>query len=139
MGLFINPDASLANGNNPTIDDDDDDYKVQLPPQNFEKLVCGDNTYDLRDDDQAEDALNEANQKRNDLNNNQLAEYEGKSTEFGEGGRSRLLYDQVRAQMACDYHEGKHDMTFQQQHEQAQQVVALRAQQARAADINGNK
>jgi hypothetical protein len=136
----LNPNAVAAGGIDLDDDNDSDDgYQVPLPARGFEKLICGENSYDLRDDDQAEDALEDANQKRNDLNNGQLSEYEGKSTDFGGGGRSRLLYDQVRAQMAVDYHEGKHDMTWAQQHEQAQQVVALRAQQARAADINGNK
>ena len=142
MGLFINPDASLANGNNliDDDDDDDDDYQVELlPPRGFEKLICGDNVYDLRNKDEATEARLETAEARQQLRDGQLVSWEGKSTDFGEGGRSRLLYDEVRAQMAVDKFDGKHEMTYQQMHEEAQQIVALRAQQARARDINFSK
>ena len=51
---------------------------------------------------------------------------------FGIGGRSELLYDQVRARLAVQYHEGKHNMTWEEQHDAAEKVVRIRAIQTRS-------
>jgi hypothetical protein len=134
----LNPNAIAAGGVNLDTDDDDDDDDDdnQLPARGFEKLICGDNTYDLRNEEDAEKALDDVSATRAAIQNGDLKEYEGRSTEPGEGGRARAWYDQIRAQEAVDFHDGKHTMSWAQQHDEAQRIIQQNAQQFRAQQLN---
>jgi len=52
--------------------------------------------------------------------------------DWGSGGRSRLLYDAVRADLAQEYHEGRTNMTWEQMHQDALKVVRIVAIKNRA-------
>lgn len=112
--------------------DEMDDIGEQPDIPEFRILEAGDQVYDLADETEARQAEDMLQQKREALNERQLLQYEGKATQFGLGGRSELLYDQVRARLAVRYHEGKHDMTWEEQHDAAEKVVRVRAIQTRA-------
>lgn len=87
--------------------------------------------FDLDDPKEAEKALEETQKKREALKEGRLEEYEGRGTQMGEGGRTRLLYDELRAKMAVDYHAGKHDMTWEEQSREADRIRGIRAAQVR--------
>jgi hypothetical protein len=109
------------------FDDDDqpeDEYGPSLPT-NPSKLHADGDLYDLKDPDQVIDLVEHLKDKRQDLNDSQLSKYEGRSTDWGGGGRSRLLYDQVRAKLAQEHHEGRHNMSWQDQHAEGMKVVKI--------------
>lgn len=85
-------------------------------------LEAGDQQYDLTDTDEASQALTDIKQKRQALRAGELDEYEDTGTDMWVGGRTRLLYDEVRAQLAVDLHEGEHDMTWEEQSEAADDI-----------------
>lgn len=124
-------DSSILIGGEETLEDLDDvgaddqivEYKI---------LEADDLVYDLADENEARQCEEALQEKRQQLNERQLTQYEGKATQFGIGGRSALLYDQVRARLAVQYHEGRHDMSWEEQHEAAEKVVRIRAIQTRA-------
>jgi hypothetical protein len=91
--------------------------------------------YDLDNPKEAQLALKRTQQKRAALNDGSLDEYEGRGMDMGEGGRTRLLYDELRAKMACDYHTGKHEMTWQEQSEKADEIRGIRAAQLRKQGV----
>lgn len=82
-------------------------------------LEAGEKQYNLSRADEAEQALEEIKAKRQALKDKDLSSYEDISTEYGVGGRTRLLYDQVRAQLAVGFHNGEHDMSWEEQSEAA--------------------
>ena len=51
------------------------------------------------------------------------------------GGRSRLLYDQLRADFAADKLAGKHEMTWDQQHMEAKRIIKMRAIQVKTQGV----
>lgn len=106
--------------------DDDDDYGAAIPENPFMLHANGD-LYDLRDSDQVTDLQEQIRSDRNDLNSGELTKYEGRSVEWGGGGRARMLYDQVRADLACEWHAGRHTMSFEDQHQEAMNIVRIRA------------
>ena len=83
--------------------------------------------FDLKDPAQAEKAQEYTEHQREALREGQLKTYEEHSTDFGEGGRTRLLYDELRAKMACDFHAGKHQMTWEEQSVEADRIRSIRA------------
>jgi hypothetical protein len=85
--------------------------------------------FDLRNPVDAARAHDEVMTYRSHLRNGDLSEYEGRGTDFGDGGRSQLLHDQARAEMAMDFHKGSHSMNWQEQCAEADHVVGLRAAQ----------
>lgn len=107
-------------------DEDDNHYNPEnsLKPD-LSMLDANGDLHDLKDPDQVNDLVEELKEARFKLHNGKLKTYEGKSTDWGGGGRSRLLYDQVRVDLASDYHSGKNDMSWQEQHEEAMQVVKI--------------
>lgn len=121
----------ILDGGGETLDELDDVGEIDQIPE-YQVLEAGDEVYDLSDKDEAYEAEDYLRQKREALNNKQLLQYEGKATQFGVGGRSELLYDQVRARLAVRFHEGKHNMTWEEQHESAERVVRIRAAQTRS-------
>ena len=130
--LLIDMD-SLDEGDRPDNMDNDGDMEpdLTLPPLRYEKLEVNGHEYDLRKQDEVEDAQEALEDYREQLRNNKLDEYEGKLTEPWGGGRSRLLYDEVRAKMAMDMHEGKHNLSYEQQHQECQRIIRIRAAQFR--------
>jgi hypothetical protein len=109
--------------------DPEDEASNKALPSDPSMLYADGEVYDLKDPDQVSDLQENLQAKRNDLKAGQLKRYENHSTEWGGGGRSRLLYDSVRANLAQQYHAGEHDMTWQEQHEEAEKVkriVAIR-------------
>lgn len=112
-------------------DDHDDEYGAALPDLSYMLHANGD-TFDLRDPDQVVDLLEQVKSDRNDLVNGDLPKYEGRSTDWGGGGRARLLYDQIRADLATEFHSGRHHMPWEEQHSEAMKVVRIRAIASRA-------
>lgn len=104
---------------------------LTLPPKRYEKLDINGHEYDLRKQDDIFRAMDRASDYRQDLREGDLDEYEGKSTEPWGGGRSRLLYDEIRIKMAIDYHQGKHDISWEQQDAEAKRIIKIRATQFR--------
>jgi len=85
-------------------------------------LEASDKQYDLTDANEAKEALIDIQKKRQALRDGELEEYEETGTNMWVGGRTRLLYDEVRAQLAIDFHEGEHDMTWEEQSEAADDI-----------------
>ena len=112
-------------------DQDIDEYGSAIPTHPHMLHANGD-IYDLRDSDQVMDLQEQVKSDRNLLNREELPKYENHSTEWGGGGRARLLYDQVRADLAGEYHEGRHNMGWKEQHQEAMQVVRIVAVKNRA-------
>ena len=94
-------------------------------------LEAGGDTYNLKDPKQAQEAMDELEGRREALRRGELDEYENKGTEYGDGGRTRLLYDELRAKMAVDYHSNRHDMTWEEQSAEADRIRKMRATQIR--------
>jgi hypothetical protein len=134
---MITPDvhALMATQSSNTNSDDDEDQKNQVP-QDFSMMSCGSQLFDLKDPTQAQAALESTEANRAKLNDGQLATYEGKSTEFGQGGRSNLLYDHVRADLAVEKHQGTENGTWRDHHNEALKVVQVVAAK-HAQSFNG--
>lgn len=107
------------------------EYGVAIP-EDPSMLHADGELHDLKDPDQVIDLIEQLKARRADLNRGELPKYEGRSTDWGGGGRSRLLYDQVRADIAQDYHEGSHSITWKGQHQKAMTVVKIVAIKHRA-------
>lgn len=90
-------------------------------------LEVQDYQFDLSNPSQAQKAFDFVLFQRQALKDGNLDNYEGKSTDFGGGGRTALLYDQLRAQMAVDFHKGKHDMSWAEQSTEADRIRSIRA------------
>ena len=129
------PTDAIDEGERPDNLDDEGGLKedLTLPPLKSERLEAGDETYDLRKAEEAEQAQQDLRELRQQLRNGELDEYEGKSTEYGHGGRSRLLHDEVRAKLAVDYHDRKHTLSWDQQRAEADRIVQIRAAQWNAS------
>ncbi len=108
-----------------------DEYGAAIPTKPFMLHVNGD-LFDLRNPDDVNDLQEQVRSYRNDLRGEDLPKYEGRSTEWGGGGRARLLYDQVRADLATEFHSGRHTMNWKAQHQEAMDVVRIRAIATRA-------
>ena len=104
---------------------------LTLPPKRYEKLNVNGEDYDLRKAEDAEAAQEATKDYRQRLYDGELDEYEDRITEPGNGGRIRLWYDELRAQLATDFHDGKHTLTYDQQHDEAQRIMNIRMQQNR--------
>ena len=127
--MALDPDAASAILDDGDDDDDNidpkiDEYGAAIPAEPFMLHANGD-IFDLRDPDQLGDAMEQLKSDRNDLQLGQLTKYEGHSTDWGGGGRARLLYDQVRVDLAQEYHEGRHHMSWLNQHQDAMKVVRI--------------
>jgi hypothetical protein len=109
----------------------EDEYGAAIPEKPFMLHANGD-SYNLCDPDQVVDLQESVKSDRNDLMADQLPKYEGRSTDWGGGGRARLLYDQVRADLAAEWHSGRHTMSWTEQHNEAMNIVRIRAIAARA-------
>lgn len=105
---------------------------LSLPPQRYEKLEVNGETYDLRDARQAHEAQKVMDDYRARVRKGEIFDYEGRSTKMWSGGRSRILYDEIRTDMAVDYHEGGYDISWEQQHQEAQRIIKIRAAQLKA-------
>ena len=109
---FILPDISLGFG----IDHIDDIVGQEFLPHRFEGLTVDGIKFDMRDPSQVQEAKTLLQQYRIDLNNGNLLKYDGKSTEIFGGGKSNLRYDEIRVQIAEEYHQGKNSLSFEDQH-----------------------
>ena len=125
-------DADEDDDDSDPDDQDDDEYGATIPTKPY-MLHAGRDIYDLRDSDQVNDAMEQIKSDRNELQLGNLKTYEGHSTEWGGGGRARLLYDQVRIDLAQEYHEGRHGMGWEAQHHEAMKVVRIVAVRNRAS------
>ena len=118
--------------------DGDSEYDgddLTLPPMRFEKLVINGEVFDLRRPHHALEALERTEDFRKALNDGELDEYEDKPTEIWGGGRSRLRYDQLRAKVACDFHNGEHTMTWEQQNDEVHRIQEILIAQMKAREI----
>lgn len=120
--------AAVADLEDDDDNDDDDDEEENSGAAISEKpymLSANGDLYDLRDSDQVNTLQESMKSYRNDLINGELKTYEGHSTEFGKGGRARLLYDTERSNLAEEYHEGRHNMSWSEQSQEAMKVVRI--------------
>jgi hypothetical protein len=101
-----------------------DEYGPKIP-EDPSMLHADGELHDLNDSDQVTDLNEQLKLKRQELKAGELEKYEGRKTEWGGGGRSRLLYDQVRVNLAAEHHAGQNNMTWTEQHEEAMQVVKI--------------
>lgn len=108
---------------------------LTLPPKRYERLEVNGEEFDLRDPENVDDALEELREYRQELRNGELDEYDGKSTDLWKGGRSELLYDEIRAKLAEDFHEGKHTLTWDEQNIEAKRIIKIRAAQLKTQGI----
>ena len=90
--------------------------EINYPPYRFEGLNINGERFDLRNPQDVERGLEQVKEYRKLLNSDQLDKYDDKNTKRFGGGRSNLRYDEIRLKMADDYHQGKHSMSFDQQH-----------------------
>jgi len=125
---------SLDEGNRPTDMDDEGGLAedLTLPPKKYEKLDVNGQEYDLRKRNEVHEAQEATEDYREDLRYGELDEYEEKSTEPFGGGRSRLFYDELRTRMACDYHDGKHDLSWEQQDAECKRIIKIRIAEFKA-------
>jgi hypothetical protein len=133
VGLeILDPGGMLdTTDNNDTYQGED----LTIPPKRFEKLEVNGEIYDLRDPDNVQEAKETTHEYREQMQDNNLPEYEGRSTEIWGGGRSKLLYDELRAKLAEDFHKGKHSMTWDQQDIEAKRIIKIRAAQLKAQGV----
>jgi len=115
--------------------DNDEEHDEKVAPYTY--LKVNDHEYDLNDPDDAQVASDQVRQYREQLKEHDLDTYEDKSTDWGQGGRSELLYDELRSKMAVDYHRGLHSLSWEDQHQEAERIVGLRAQQTRGVWLKG--
>lgn len=108
------------------------DYHAAADGMDHSTLDANGHQYDLTDPSQAKQAVQDTAQYRDALRAGKLSQYENHSTDYGGGGRSHLLYDQARAKLANDFHNGEHTMTYDQQHIEAQRIVHIRATQTQS-------
>jgi len=108
-----------------------DAYGAAIPTKPHILSSDGD-IFDLRDYNSVNDLKEYLMSKRNELREGTLSKYENHSTDWGGGGRARLLYDQVRVDLAQEYHEGRHGMSFLDQHQEAMKVIRIVAIKNRA-------
>jgi len=112
-------------------DDEDDDYGASIATKPYMLNANGD-LFDLRDPDQVNTLQEIMKSYRNKLVNGELKTYEGHSIEFGKGGRARMLYDVDRIDLAEGYHEGRHNLSWDDQHEESMKVVRIVAAKNRS-------
>lgn len=105
---------------------------LTLPPLRYEKLEINGEDFDLRNFEEVEEARNKLEDYRKELREGDLYEYEGRSTELWQGGRSRLLHDELMIKLARDYHFGKHNLTYEQMNEESLRIQSLRAARLKA-------
>lgn len=122
-------DEDGSDGRDP--EEETDEYGAAIPSKPY-MLHANRDVYDLRDPDQVNDLQEQVKEDRNKLREGELNKYEGRSTDWGGGGRARLLYDQVRADLAQEHHEGRHNMSWKEQHQEAMKVVRIVAIRNRA-------
>lgn len=91
-------------------------------PYRFESLNIDGTKFDLRLSEDVEEGIKELNQIEKLVNEGDYLEYEGKSTETFGGGKNKLEYDKVRLKLAKDFHDGKHQLSFDQQHQEAKRI-----------------
>jgi hypothetical protein len=120
----------LINSIDPSLSDPQDSEEDEV--EDFSKLEVNETEFDLSTKEGAEDALNTIREYRAQLKNNNLEEYEDKSTDYGQGGRSRLMYDELRADLAVRYWGGEHQLDWEEQHEAANNIKAIKAAQMKA-------
>ena len=117
---------------NITVLDDGDGWSHIFDLDNdASTLEVNNDTYNLKDPTQAQEALDNLKDYREALRRGELNEYEGKGTKYGDGGRTRLLYDELRAKIAVDFHNGHHDMDWEEQSTEADRIRKVRAIQTR--------
>jgi hypothetical protein len=120
----------LINSIDPSLSDPQDSEEDEV--EDFSKLEVNETEFDLSTKEGAEDALNTIREYRAQLKNNNLEEYEDKSTDYGQGGRSRIMYDELRADLAVRYWDGEHQLDWEEQHEAANNIKAIKAAQMKA-------
>ena len=113
------------------IEQETDEYGAAIPIRPHMLHANGD-IYDLRNSDEVNDLQEQVKADRNELREGTLKKYEGRSTDWGGGGRARLLYDQCRVDLAQEYHEGRHSMEWKDQHQEAMKIVRIVAIRNRA-------
>lgn len=128
---MIDPEAAEDILDEEGEDPPPDEYGPSIP-QDPSMLHADGDLHDLTDSDQVIDLVEQLKSIRAKLKLDELNKYEGKSTEWGGGGRSRLLYDQVRANLAQEWHEGRTSMSWENQHQEAMKVVRVVAIKNRA-------
>ena len=129
--MIIDPSTIADNLN----DDGDDDNDEKSAP--YHHLQVNGVDYDLTDADDAQAANDRVRQYREQLKADDLDQYDDKSTDWGQGGRSELLYDELRSKMAVDYHRGLHELSWDDQHHEAERIIGIRAQQTRGVWLKG--
>lgn len=131
MSLILPPTIDLDHDDD---NDDDNDIEKQKP---YTNLSVNGQDYDLEDPDDAQAANDRVRQYREQLKEHDLSTYDDKPTKWGGGGRSELLYDELRSKLAVDFHRGLHDLSWTDQHKEAERIVGLRAQQTRGVWLKG--
>jgi hypothetical protein len=126
-------DATLINSVDPTASDVQDGTDEEV--ENYAELDVNGQAFDLTSKENAEQALSVIRDYRQQLKNNALDEYEERSTEFGKGGRSKLMYDELRADLAVRYWNGEHQLDWEEQHEAAENIRSIRAIQAKESGL----
>ena len=115
-----------------TLDDGtyEDEYGTAIPAEPSILHVDGD-PYDLNNAEVIDELQIKLHDLRDRLRGEDLPEYDGRSTNWGGGGRARLLYDQARVDLAERY-DGDDGMSFEDQHREAMDVVRIVAIKNRA-------
>jgi hypothetical protein len=126
---MIDPSTVLVHSTDPSASIDNDNQEDEVV--DYSQLEVQDQTFDLGSKEGAEQALATIQGYRQQLRDNNLSEYEEKSTEYGRGGRGRLMYDELRADLAVRYWNGEHQLDWQEQHDAAENIKSIRAIQSR--------
>jgi len=100
------------------------DLQVDGDYTDSEELQAGDSTYNLDDPAEVSELIERLNNLRQDLRDGKLDSYEGKSTDWGGGGRAELLRDQIVADLALKRAQGKNDLSYEDMMKIAQKKAA---------------
>lgn len=106
-------------------DDIDDTDGAEVIIDDYAYLDAAGEVWDLNNPDDVNQLVEHLAQVRQKLKADEAGSYENTGTDWGEGGRARLRYDQTRAELAQDYHAGKSDLAWEQQHKAAMDKVRI--------------
>ena len=108
---------------------------LTIPPKAAEHIQINGQECDLRDPSLVKLFSAKINDYYKQLHNGTLKTYDGKSTEMWQGGRSELLKDKIRLQLAEDGFRGKHNLDFKAQKIEADRIASIRAAQVKVEGI----
>lgn len=99
---------------------------LTIPPKLAEHIKVNGQECDLRDSSIVKLFKMKILKYKEQLKTGELKEYDGKSTEPWQGGRSELSKDELRLKLAEDYHNGLHSLSWKAQKIEADRIFSIK-------------